>query len=311
MEKTKIILDVDTGSDDAVAIIAAVLSDKVELEAVCTVAGNLPVVNTTDNTLRVMSLLGCEVPVYRGCNGAVVKSMTREKHEELSIHPRTLPLPASDRTPEEISAPQFYVNYLRHAEKPVTVVAVGPLTNLAVALMLDSDIVKNIAEIVIMGGGGEVFNMPHESEYNIWFDPEGAERVMQCGARITMVPLDATHKALITADDCRRFRECGTPWGDFAAQMCEHRIRVHSQHADSLELPDSAPVHDPLCIAYLIDPTVLRDVRSLNCRVGFDGEEEGKTVLSTDKKPNVSFAFSADREKFADILHGLLSKKRG
>ncbi len=309
MEKRRVILDVDTGSDDAVAIIAAALSEAVDLRAVCTVAGNLPVDNTTDNTLRVMSLLGSDIPVYRGCNGALVKSMTRPKHEELSIHPRSLPLPESDKTVEKLSAPQFYVDYLNGASEPVTIVAVGPLTNLAVALMLDGGIVKNIEEIVIMGGGGNVFNMPNESEYNIWFDPEGAEKVMRCGAKITMAPLDATHKALITLDDCKRFRACGTPWGDFAAEMCEHRIRVHSQHAESLELPDSAPVHDPLCIAYLIDPTVLKDVRTLNCRVGFAGGEEGKTVLSDDKEANVRFAFSADRKKFADILCNLFAKK--
>ncbi len=304
MNKRKIILDVDTGSDDAVAIIAAVLSDNIQLEAVCTVAGNLPVVNTTENTLRVLKMLGSKVPVFRGSNASLVKSLAREKKKELSIHPKDLPLPLSEICPKALSAPQFYVDYISDAKEPVTIVAVGPLTNIAMALLIDDTITDNIEEIVIMGGGDRVVNTPPNAEYNIWYDPEAAQRVITCGAKITLVPLDATHKALITLDDCARFRACKTPWGDFAAEMCEHRIKMHNSFG-----ANSAPVHDPLCIAYLIDSEVLKDISIVNCRVGFDGGEEGQTVVSDSGEKNVRFAYSANRELFVNILAELFAKK--
>lgn len=324
----KIILDVDTGSDDAVAIMAAILSPDVQLEAVCSVAGNKDIDKTTENTLRVVQLMDADVPVYRGCREPLVKFLCPDRlgrrvaiekvykdGKEVQMHSDYLDIPAAAIHEQDISAPEFYVQYLRKAKEPITIVAVGPLTNVAMALMIDPAILEKIEEIVIMGGGYNITNTSPTAEFNIWYDPEAAHRVVHCGAKVTLVPLDATHAACITLDDCKRFRALNTVSGDFAAALCEQRIIMHNA-SQPLDIPDAAAVHDALCIAYVIDPTVLTDVRDVHCDIGFRDFCEGQTILDpryyTEEK-NCRFAFNANRIKFANILCELfaMDKKTG
>lgn len=313
----KIILDVDTGSDDAVAIMAAILSPDIQLEAVCSVMGNKDLDKTTENTLRVVELMGADVPVYRGCRTPFAKWLSsdhivpdrreckaKDGDKVIMIHEDYLNIPAATIKEQEMRAVEFYVKYLREAREPITIVTVGPLTNVAAALLADETIVNKIEEIVIMGGGYNITNTTPAAEFNIWQDPEAAQRVIHCGAKVTMVPLDATHAACITLDDCKRFREIGTVSSIFAAELCEQRIFVHNA-AQPLDVPDAAAVHDALCIAYLIDPTVLKDVRHTHVDIGFRDYSEGQTIIDcryyTEDK-NCYYAFDGDRFKFADIL---------
>ena len=321
----KIILDVDTGSDDAVAIMAAILSPDIQLEAVCSVDGNKDIDKTTENTLRVVQLLGSDVPVYRGCRAPLVKFLCPDRlprrgeskpivkdGKVIQMHADYLDIPAAEIKEQPISAPEFYVQYLRQATEPVTIVAVGPLTNVAMALMMDGTVMDKIEEIVIMGGGYNITNVTPTAEFNIWHDPEAAQFIVHCGAKVTLVPLDATHAACITLDDCERFRKLGTVSGDFAAALCEQRIAVHDD-SQPLAVPHAAAVHDALCIAYLIDPTVLKDVREVHCDIGFRDFSEGQTILDpryyTEEK-NCRFAFDGDRFKFVDILCDLFARDK-
>ena len=323
--KRKVILDVDTGSDDAVAIMSAILSTDLQLEAVCSVAGNKDIDKTTENTLRVVQLLGADVPVYRGCREPLVKFLCPDRlprrgeskpvmkdGKEVQMHTDYLDIPPATIREQAVSAPEFYVRYLRAAKEPVTIVAVGPLTNVAMALMLDGSILDKIEEIVVMGGGYYITNASPSAEFNIWYDPEAAQRVLHCGAKVTVVPLDATHAACITLDDCARFRALGTVSSDFAAALCEQRITVHDA-SQPLAVPHAAAVHDALCVAYLIDPAVLRDVRHVHCDVGFRDFCEGQTILDpryyTEEK-NCYFAFDGDRFKFVNVLCDLFARDK-
>jgi len=313
----RVILDVDTGSDDAVAIMLAALHPDIELLAVCTVNGNMPVENTTRNTLKVLDLVKSDAPVYRGCPRPLVKELcpwrikveerttaVDEKGETHHIHEDFSSLPESNRQVEKMPASIFYVDYLSRADKPVTLVNVGPLTNLAVALTIDPTIVKNIEEIVIMGGCDRQANATAVAEFNFFGDPEAAQIVVNAGAKITIVPLDATHKAMVTKDDCRRFEEINTPAAKFAIEMCENRILVHTQQ-QPLELPDACSLHDPLTIAYLIDPSVLQDVKNVHLDVSLSGASDGSCLVDKryfQEERNVYFAYGADRLKFVDIL---------
>lgn len=313
----KVILDVDTGSDDACAIMLAYLHKDIDLIAVCTVKGNQPLKNTTENTLRVRELLGADFPVYRGCasgfvSDLVIPKLPRAKNvdaydengNKIHIHTALFDLPEAVRREEEMPAPMFYVDYLRKAEEPVTLVAVGPLTNLAVALMIDPDIVKNIEEIVIMGGGHHITNVSIAAEFNIYDDPEAAQRVLHCGAKITMVPLDATHTACIGRDTSEKLRGINTPASNFAAKLIDVRILVHNQ-CQPLEVPDTCALHDPLCIAYLIDPDVLKDVYYCNVEVSTFGITVGQTIVDNraiQEYRNVHFAYRGDPVKFSKIF---------
>ena len=313
----KVILDVDTGSDDACAIMLAYLHKDIDLIAVCSVKGNQPLENTTENTLRIRQLLGADFPVYRGCatglvSDLVVPKIPRAKNVDafdengnrIHIHTALFDLPESQREAEDMPAPMFYVDYLRNAKEPVTIVAVGPLTNLAVALLIDPDIVKNIEEIVIMGGGHHITNVSIAAEFNIYDDPEAAQRVLHCGAKITMVPLDATHSAYIGKDTSRKLREINTPASLFAADLIDVRILVHNQ-CQPLDVPDTCALHDPLCIAYLIDPDVLKDVFFCNVEVSTFGITVGQTIVDNraiQDYRNVHFAYRGDPDKFAKIF---------
>ncbi len=313
----KIILDVDTGSDDAVAIMTAVLSPEIQVEAVCSVAGNKDIDKTTENTLRVVQLLGVDIPVYRGAASPLVKYLSKDRcvkphfelpdnhvGEEIQIHPDYLDIPAATIKEQEMPAPIFYVDYLKKAKEPVTIVAVGPLTNLALALMLDSTILKNVEEIVVMGGAKDITNVTSAAEFNIWQDPEAAQWVIDSGAKVLLVPLDATHEACVTKTDSERLRAINTTASHFAADLCEFRIRAHNAY-QPLVVPDAAAVHDALAVCYLIDPAVLKDVRHVSCDVGFSGAAEGQTIIDPrflTAKKNCYFAFGGDRFKFVDIL---------
>lgn len=314
----KIILDVDTGSDDACAIILAYLNPDIDLVAVCSVKGNQPLKNTTENTLRVKELMKADFPVYMGCENSFVRHLiyprvpqsnnvdaVDENGNKIHIHKDYFDLPESTTKVESLRAPQFYVDYLKNAKEKITIVAVGPLTNLAVALAIDPSITENIEEIVIMGGGNDISNCTIAGEFNIWDDPESAQKVIYCGAKITMVPLDATHKAYITVDDAKKLRDLNNPVADFAASMIETRALIHDQ-CQPLEVPHACALHDPLCVAYLIDPSVITEQKLVHMDISLTGLTEGMTVIDHREKPdlakNVNFVFSADSRKFADIL---------
>ncbi len=318
----KIILDVDTGSDDAVAIMTAILSPEIQLEAICSVAGNKAIDKTTENTLRVVQYLDADVPVYRGCAEPLVKFLREDRlplrtfdkqvmvdGKEVQMHADYLEIPEAEIKEREIPAPVFYLHYLRQAEEPITLIAVGPLTNLAVAFMLDPNIVEKIKKIVIMGGGYEVTNASSTAEFNIWYDPEAAQRVLDSGAELVFVPLDATHAACVSQADCARFRESGTKSSIFAAELIEQRIIMHNAF-QPLEIPDAAAVHDALAVCYVIDKFVLKDVRQVHCAIGFRGLAEGQTVIDpryvTEAK-NCSFAFDGDRKRFVEMLSEILA----
>ena len=313
----KVILDVDTGSDDACAIMLAYLHKDIDLIAVCTVKGNQPLEFTNENTLRIRELLGGDFPVYKGCasglvSDLIVPRMPRTKNvdaydengNKISFHKELFDLPAAERKEESIPAPVFYVNYLKQTKEPVTIVAVGPLTNLAVALLIDPEIVQNIEEIVIMGGGHHITNATIAAEFNIYDDPEAAQRVLHCGAKITMIPLDATHSAYIGKDTSKKLRKINTPAANFAADLIDVRILVHNQ-CQPLDVPDTCALHDPLCIAYLIDPDVLKDVFFCNVEVSTSGLTAGQTVVDNrahQDHRNVHFAYRGDPEKFSKIF---------
>jgi inosine-uridine nucleoside N-ribohydrolase len=321
---TKVILDVDTGSDDAVAIITAAMSPDIDLAAICTVWGNKDIEKTTENTLRLVSALKIDVPVYRGCNTAMVKYIANDfvpnkerpavmyDGKPFTMHSDSLNLPETGRKAEETPAAIFYVQYLRAAKEKITLVPVGPLTNLGLALRIAPDIADKIEQIVIMGGGSKITNCNPWSESNIWHDPEAAHIVINCGAKVVVVPLDATHAGCITLEDCKRFRDIKTFAAEFVAGQCEQRIIVHNEQ-QPLDVKDAAAVHDALCVAYLIDPAVLTDLRHVHVEIGLAGFGEGQTIVDQrayPEKPNAYFAFNANRFKFVDILCDCLKRNR-
>jgi inosine-uridine nucleoside N-ribohydrolase len=309
--RTKLILDVDTGTDDAVALMLAALHPALDLVGATTVNGNVPVDMTTENTLRVFDHIGRSVPVHRGLAAPLVRPDFPVPRDTpvpgtTRVHGGYLDIPPSRSASAAASAVEFLIETYRNATDDIILVPTGPLTNVAAALKLEPRLVQLIPEIVLMGGGHYCGNITPLAEFNIWADPEAAKVVFTCGIpRLTIVPLDATHRALLTLADCDVLDALGTP----AATACATftRLRIAGYDSDQpMERPGTAPVHDALCVAALIDRSVIT-TRRVHADVETQGElTVGQTVFDVAARggqpPNVDVAFDADERKFVRLL---------
>lgn len=305
----RVILDVDTGNDDAIALILAALHPSIDLLACTTVWGNLDVQATTDNTLRVLDFLGRQdVPVYPGLGRRFAPwPFGAHQVEDARPHVRTLPLPSPARQASETSAVEWLVETLRATTEPLTLVPVAPLTNIAAAITVDPRIVDAVEEIVIMGGGHAFGNVSATAEANIWNDAIAADVVLQAGfEHLTLMPLDATHQAMVTREQCIALGRLGTPAGTAASEIFLSYLDVYEDNRKDDSVPPGAPIHDALCVAYLIDPTIV-SLREVRVTVETHSARNwGMTVMDlrsyARSVPNARVAFGADRQRFIDLL---------
>ncbi|MEZ4662121.1 MAG: nucleoside hydrolase [Caldilineaceae bacterium] len=308
---TKVILDVDTGTDDAVALMIAALSPDLELIGATTVVGNCPCTICTENTLRVFDHIGIPVPVYQG----MVEPMVRpdfDRPVESEVHGRYLDLPPATSKAQPQHAVDWLVETYAASAGDITLVPVGPLSNVAMALRRRPEIAAQIPELVIMGGAHHLGNRSALAEFNIWVDPEAARLVVNCGRPMRMVPLDATHKALISDADCRQLRGLGTPAATAAAAFIERRIEGYNR-SQPMKVLNTAPVHDALAVCAIIDPTVIQ-TELVAVDVETKGElTDGCTICDfgrrTGKAPNVHFALDVDVPKFKAMLFDILGRR--
>lgn len=319
----KVILDVDTGFDDSIAIMAALLCPDLDVIGICSVNGNRGIEYTTENTLRIVEHLGSKVPVYKGCALPLVATLPKwrrpmvpflgQEDTSLNVHDDYVPLPKATIKEQKQDAVTWLVDTLLASDGDITLIPVGPLTNVAAAIRICPDIVPKIHEIIYMGAGYKVNNITAGAEFNVWIDPEAAKIVIDSGVKITLVPLDATHRACIRLDECKKLREVGTKVSKTAAEIIEFRIRGYSLW-QPMERPDEAPVHDALAVAYAVDPLVLKSIHHAWCDVDISGGPgDGMTVVDVekrhpDKAPNCYCAIDADRDRFADWLLKQLSR---
>lgn len=316
---TKLLLDVDTGTDDAVAIMLAALHPELDLVAVTTVAGNAPVEYCTDNTLRVLDHIGADLPVYRGAARPLTGS-TRKPRPDAGVeemHGLRLDLPETSGAPQDSTAVACLIDTYLGADGPDTVlVPTGPLTNVAHAIAIEPRIVERIPRVVIMGGAHAIGNVTPSAEFNVWADPEAAHAVLASGiADITLVPLDCTHDALVTADDVSRLDALGTPAATAAATFIARRIRAHDD-TQPLAVPHAAPVHDAVCVTSLVVPEVLQKTGRYHVDVELHGElTRGRTVVDSGRRgghqPNATVALGGNADVFVDFLFKTLGRTTG
>ncbi len=297
---TPIILDCDPGHDDAIALLLALASPEVELLGVTTTYGNQTLDKTTANALRVLELVGrTDVPVAAGAE----RPLTREPvvaahvHGESGLDGPALP-PARER-PVSQDAVGFIADRIRASQRRVVLVPTGPLTN--VARYLDSHGVEGIERIVLMGGSIAEGNITPAAEFNVWCDPEAAQRVFSSGLDVTMIGLDVTHRALLGQAQEQRFRDAGRI-GGFVADLNAFFSRYHRTTYGW----DGAPVHDAVAVAYVIQPELV-ETRHRNVEVELESELcRGRTVVDlwnrTARAPNARVGVGLDRDAFFDLL---------
>ncbi len=315
----KVVLDVDTGSDDAVAIISAVLCEELDVVGIIASFGNQALEYTLPNTLRVVEMLGRDVPVYRGFGvplaqdllpGSRCNSHPRVMEKEVdgkmvSIHERRLPLPGPTIREQQEHAVPWLLRTLRDTKEKITLIPVGPMTNIAYAMRMDPSVKKNIKEIVLMGGGVHIHNITMASEINFYNDPEAAKIVLNSGVPVTVVGLDATHSSWFGYEEADRIRALGNPAADFAANMLKHRIDTALQ-VGVRKTPKSA-LHDVLAVCAAIDKSILTDLRHEKCDVDIGRSvADGALIVDTRETESPSLptyiAYKADGKKLLDML---------
>ena len=304
--RRKIIIDTDPGQDDSVALLLALGSPaELDVQAVVTVAGNVPLWRTTENALKILELAGrTDIPVYPGCARPMRRPpITAEHvHGETGINGITLPAPA--RQPEALHGVDFHIEALRAAAPgELTLCVLGPITNVAMAMVKAPDIIPRIREIVWMGGAYfEVGNITPAAEFNVYVDPEAAEVVLKSDVPLTMAPLDVTHRALCTHAHLDGFRALGNACGTAVADMLGF-----SERFDLAKYGwNGAPLHDPNVIAWLLQPD-LYVRRHINVEVEVGSElTRGMTVADwwgvTKRPANATFLRDIDSEGFYALL---------
>ena len=302
MTSTPIILDCDPGHDDAIALLLAVASPEVELIGVTTVAGNQTLDKTTNNALRVLEFAGRDdIPVYAGADRPFIRpqDVAAHVHGESGLDGPDLPQPKKGAEREH--AVDYLARAIREREGKVTLVPTGPLTNIGLLFALYPDAVPE--RIILMGGAIGEGNRTPAAEFNIWADPEAAQRVFLAGLDTTMVGLDVTHRALIKDEHTERMRGAGKV-GNMVAELMDFYARFHKTRYPDL---DGSPMHDPVCVAHVIDPTLMT---VLDAYIDVDcsgGPSWGRTNVDWRKRehsppPNAKVGVDIDGDRFAELI---------
>jgi pyrimidine-specific ribonucleoside hydrolase len=298
-----LILDCDPGHDDALAIIVALARPELQLLAVTTVAGNASLEATTRNALRVLALVGrTDIPVAAGAAGP----LRRPLHVASNVHGASglegADLPDAAIEPRREGAIELIRSVLLAAPEPVTIAAVGPLTNIALLTQEHPELLGRVAGFRIMGGAITEGNTTASAEFNIWQDPEAARIVFDSGRPITLMTLDVTHQALFGALDVERLDALGTRVSAVFADLLRYFARFHADRYGW----DGSPIHDAVAVAHLALPDL---VRTAAYRVDVETTSEltrGRTVVDlhglTGQPPNVEVGVGIDRARFVDVL---------
>ena len=312
MPPRQIIIDTDPGQDDAVAILLALASpDELTVLGITAVAGNVPLPLTQRNARIVCELAGrTDIPVFAGCDAPLKRKLVTAEH----VHGKTgldgPQLPDPTMPLQDQNGVDFIIDTLRDAPSgSVTLCPLGPLTNIATALHRAPDIAAKIHEIVLMGGAYfQVGNITPAAEFNIYVDPEAADIVFKSGVPITVLPLDVTHKALVTAPRVEAFRTMGTEVGRMVAEWTDFFERFDKEKYGSA----GAPLHDPCVPAYLIRPDLFTG-RHINVEIETTSDLTlGMTVADwwrvSGRAPNAMFMGDVDADGFFTLLTERLAR---
>ena len=284
MTKTRIIIDADTGIDDALAILYALRAPNVIVEGITTVFGNINVEKAADNTLRLLELAkpGYEIPVAIGASKALVRETLEfgtHVHGENGIG--NVEIPPSTQQPIRETASEFIIRMANENPGEIVLVTLGRLTNLSMALEMDPGLKDTLKKVVVMGG--TIFrpgNTTPVAEANIWGDPEAADHVFTSGTAVTMVGLDVTQKTRITQEHIDLLKRFGREENkEIISFMEESLVFYFNFYREANYFVNSAPLHDPLALMVALQPDLVT-CREMNVRVEHKGEHTAGMVVA-------------------------------
>ncbi len=298
----KILLDCDPGHDDAIALLLALASPEVELVGVTTVHGNQTLEKTTVNALKLLEFVGrTDVPVAAGADRPIRRAafVAEYVHGESGMDGPSLPPPTIE--PVAQHAVDFIAETLLASEEPITLVPTGPLTNIGLFLARHPDAAERVERIVLMGGAIGEGNVTPAAEFNIWVDPEAADRAFTSGLDLTMIGLDVTHQAIVGPAPRAEIKAAGRV-GAMVAELLEFYGRFHKQSYGW----DGSPIHDAVAMAHAFRPGIVETVFT-GVRVDC-GEELGRGRTNVDLRgrvgwePNAHVAIGIDADAFIALL---------
>ncbi len=307
----RIIIDTDPGIDDAVAILLALAADELEVLGIIAVAGNLPLAQTERNARRVCELAGRpDVPVFAGCARPILRPLATAERVHAETSQDRLLLPEPTMPLQSQHGVDFLIETLRAAETgTITVCALGPLTNIAMALVKAPEVAGRIRELVVMGGACfELGNVTPAAEFNIHVDPHAAAIVVDSGMPITMIPLDVTHQVLSTPPRLAALHALGNRCGPAVAALLDS-FEINRRDKFGVR---SMALHDPSVIGYLLRPG-LYEGREVNVAIETQSPlTVGMTVVDwwgvTGRKANAQFMNTVDADGFYELLTEKLAR---
>jgi purine nucleosidase len=305
-----VILDCDPGQDDAVAILLALASPgEIEVLAVTAVAGNVPLDLTERNARQLVELAGRpDVPVHAGCARPLARPLETAEyvHGETGLNGVTLPEPSRPLAPAH-AVDAIVDLVMGRPEGAVTLCPIGPLTNVAMAMLKEPRLAPRLREIVLMGGAMGLGNVTPAAEFNIYVDPHAAAVVFGAGVPLTMLGLDVTHQALVTPERLARFAAIGTEVGRACHGMLDFFNRFDR---DRYEAP-GAPLHDPCVVAYLLRPDLFTG-KACRVEIETEGRSAGRTNVHwwprEPQEPNATVIGGIDADGFFALLFERLAR---
>ena len=309
MSKTKIILDCDPGYDDAIAIILASKSEKIDLLGITTTSGNTTIENTTKNALNIVQYLGLNIPVYKGQDRPLVKNPEEsgKVHGESGLDGMNFPKFENEKNIENKKAVNFIIETCLNNPKNITIVATGPLTNIALAIRLEPKIISCINEIISMGGAYGVGNVNSSSEFNIFYDPEAAQIVYSSGIKIKMIGLDITLKVILNKDVIERIKKINNKASNLFCTCAENYNEIRYKLFGGEKY---GPLHDPITVAILINDKIVKFYEK-DIQIDLShGLSYGRTWSSNKKinKQNAEVGLEIDVDEFWNVVENEVKK---
>lgn len=299
-----IIIDCDPGADDAIALfLALAFPEQLNVLGVTTVAGNVPLSLTQKNARCLCELAGrVDVPIYAGCPRPLLRPLTTAE----DVHGRTgldgISLPEPQMPLQAQHAVDFLIETLLQATEAITLATLGPLTNIAVAIIKQPAICQHIQEIVMMGGAATQGNITPSAEFNLYVDPHAAHVIATAGVLLTMMSLDVTHQAIATPERLNAIRAINSPISDAILGLLNHYGAYDMQRYGFT----GPPLHDPCVIAYLLQPDLFTSRRAyVAIEIGSE-LTMGRTVVDwwrvTNQQPNTNVVETIEAEAFYQLL---------
>ncbi len=308
MKRKPVIIDCDPGYDDAIALVLAFSSYKLDIKAITATAGNQTVDKTYKNVVRICNFLGKDVKIAKG----VEKPLFNDLQIALHVHGKSgldgVNIPNDVVMPKLEKSIDVVKEIIENSDEKITLIGIGPLTNIALFIIKHSELLEKIDEIIIMGGSSSVGNRTPSAEYNIFTDAEAARIVFESGIKIVMAGLDVTKKAQIFLNEFEDIREIGKI-GLFTAEILDRYSDFYKTFEEKFE---GVPVHDLCAVAHAINPEIFTGIE-YHVDIECEGKYTyGRTVVDfknrLEKEKNVKVLFDVQRDKLIEMLVGAIKK---